>query len=39
MLLNITPWNYKNYESGNQNSENAKARIAGSYFLSLATCF
>ena len=21
-LLNITPWNYNNYESGNQNSEN-----------------
>ena len=32
-LLNITLWNHKNYESGNQNSENTISRIQDSYFL------
>jgi len=32
MFSNITFWNYKNYESGTQNSENAMLRTQDSYF-------
>ena len=32
MFLSITLWNYSNYKSGTQNSENTMSRIQDSYY-------